>query len=126
VIIHLLTTALTTMPINKDLLRKTLETIKQNPEHWDQQFWHCDTSHCFAGFTHLISLGLDVTKSHFNDQIDWQDFHGACYSINGVVTVDYAKEALGLYYEDAQRLFNCLNNLSDLERIVEELCSTPE
>jgi hypothetical protein len=114
------------MPINKDLLRKTLETVKQNPEHWDQQFWHCDTSHCFAGFTHLISLGLDVTKNHYNDDFDYMRPDGSYYRINGKITVEYAKEALGLHYEDSSRLFNCLNNLSDLERIVEELCSTPE
>jgi hypothetical protein len=41
------------MKLNKELLKSTLKLIKENPEHWNQEEWHCGTSHCFAGLVEL-------------------------------------------------------------------------
>jgi hypothetical protein len=39
---------LKTIYINR--LKQTLNDIKKNLDHWDQESWHCGTTHCFAGF----------------------------------------------------------------------------
>ena len=41
--------------VNIELLRKTLEAIKANPEHWDQGVWRCSTGMCFAGWASQLA-----------------------------------------------------------------------
>lgn len=102
------------MTVNKELLLKTLETIKANPEHWNQEEWHCGTSHCFAGFTHLIDAGLPITTIC--------PVWGVEYDDGGWdFTEEYAAKALGLDKDQADLLFYVDNKLEDLEVIVDNL-----
>ena len=41
-----------------EILDKALEMIEANPKHWDQNMWHCGTSHCLAGFCDLVIKGI--------------------------------------------------------------------
>ena len=58
--------------VNKELLRQVLQIIKDNPEHWDQEQWHCDTTHCFAGVTEALVRGipLDSNANEFTWNMD--------------------------------------------------------
>ena len=92
--------------MNKVLLQLTLDTIKENPQHWDQTSWHCGTTHCFAGFAELILKNLSL------------DTYVDGYEINGWEVNDYAIAKLGLTDDQAVQLFNPTNTLEDLERMV--------
>jgi len=129
------------MPINKELLRETLQTIKDNPQHWDQTQWHCGSSHCFAGFVECKIRGIEIAKELDEDQVlGWsvadeeslisllnlgeKDADKLCrdydYHKNTAVV---ARFALGLDEDQADMLFHGENDLGDLENIVEELCT---
>lgn len=95
---------------NAELLHKTMEHIKANPDEWTQSQWSC----CFAGLT----LKLNGA---------WQE--GMYFR----VIEDRAGELLGLErgthpcecgcgqeYSDVA-LFDSNNTLADLERIVRDL-----
>ena len=92
--------------MNKELLQLTLDTIKANPQHWDQTSWHCGTTHCFAGFAELLSKNLSL------------DTYIDGYEINSWEVIDYALAKLGLTDDQAVQLFNPTNTLEDLERMV--------
>lgn len=40
-------------------LDEIIRIIEGNPDHWNQNYWHCGTSHCFAGFAQCKARGLD-------------------------------------------------------------------
>lgn len=44
--------------MNIQRFNQVLAMIEANPAHWNQQFWHCNSSHCFAGFAELECLKL--------------------------------------------------------------------
>jgi len=44
------------MKPNKRLLKKILKKIEADRKCWDQQTWHCGTTHCFAGHVSLEVL----------------------------------------------------------------------
>jgi hypothetical protein len=129
------------MPINKELLRETLQTIKDNPQHWDQTQWHCGSSHCFAGFVECKIRGADITEKFDEDQtLRWStaDAESLISLLNlgekdaNKLRNDYvyhkntalvARFALGLNEDQADILFDSDNELEDLEIIIEELCT---
>jgi hypothetical protein len=41
-----------------DELRLAVQDAQNNPDHWDQSHWHCQTSHCIAGFGDMRRNGL--------------------------------------------------------------------
>lgn len=103
------------MAINKELLQKTLDTIKANPQHWKQDTWHCGTSHCFAGFAELIGNNIPISisdkelrdiKLHTN--LRWS----TCLN---------AEELLGITDADSDILFYGYNTLEQLERMIAHL-----
>jgi len=110
------------MAVNVELLEKTLETIKANPEHWNQKNWHCGSSHCFAGFAELLSFGLPI-----NSEVDTLKEDKRLYEpVNRRVGFNWftkgnATEALGLTEEDATLLFAGGNLLEELESMVKHL-----
>jgi hypothetical protein len=130
------------MPINKELLRETLQTIKDNPQHWDQTQWHCGSSHCFAGFVECKIRGIEIAKELDEDQVlGWSvaDEESLISLLNlsekdaNKLRNDYvyrkntalvARFALGLNEDQADILFDSDNELEDLEIIIEELCAT--
>lgn len=99
--------------INKELLQLTLDTIKANPEHWDQRKWHCGTTHCFAGFTYLLYMDLPLTTNEYDLGVDV-----LCQTRSTV------KNLLGLTLDQADRLFASDNSLEDLEHHVNILLNT--
>lgn len=100
------------MAVNVELLQKTLDTIKANPQHWNQKFWHCSTSHCFAGFAELIANNLPIEMSF--EQL-------RAFKLNGKLeysTGRYAEKLLGISDDDGDTLFYGYNTLEQLERMV--------
>lgn len=104
-----------TMAVNVELLRKTLDTIKANPEHWNQRHWHCDTNHCFAGFAELIANNLSIEMSW--EQVRALRLNGKLESGTG----RYAEKLLGITDDDGDVLFDPYNTLEQLERMVDHL-----
>lgn len=100
------------MAVNVELLQKTLDTIKANPQHWNQINWHCGTSHCFAGFTELIANNLPIETS---------DKQVRALKLSGKLefyTSCYAEKLLGISEKDGDTLFDRYNTLAQLERMV--------
>lgn len=104
-----------TMAVNVELLQKTLDTIEQLPQHWNQSFWHCGTSHCFGGFAELIANNIPIETSH--DEIERLRIARKL----GVRTSIEAERLLGISVEDADVLFYGYNTLELLERMVAHL-----
>lgn len=100
------------MTVNVELLQKTLDTIKANPQHWDQKNWHCGTSHCFAGFAELIANNLSIETS--NEQVRALKLNGKLESNTG----RYAEKLLGISDDDGDALFDAYNTLEVLEQMV--------
>ena len=132
--------------INKTLLKTTLQLIKDNPQYWDQQVWHCSTTHCFAGFVELQLMDLPIYQDiddllilYYKDDfsytfdtlypsLDTQAFLSKYPFINSFysrfeLTKHIASFALGLDSIQSELLFNCDNTLDDLHRIVDTLCN---
>lgn len=93
--------------INKELLVQTLETIKANPEHWDRSQWHCGATHCFAGFTYLLSMDLPLTTNQYDLGKDIV-----------MQTKSIASALLGFNELQADTLFHPNNTLEGLEYFV--------
>ena len=104
------------MAVNVELLQKTLDTIKANPEHWNQYHWHCGTSHCFAGFAELIANGIPIQT----DDKTLRTYSGFSDSPESVYwkTERNAQKLLNINDDDASILFAGYNSLLDLERMV--------
>jgi hypothetical protein len=114
---------------NKELLRKTLATIKANPEHWDQSTWRCETGMCFAGWSaHLaggrwISPAENLQRSHLLVSEPKDDLLCPSNECRPVSVLYRAQRLLGLAFHQAADLFASTNTMEDLERIVAELCN---
>ena len=107
------------MAVNVELLERTLATIKANPEHWYQKNWHCNSSHCFAGFAELLSFGLPIYLNVAALKEDKRLYEPVnCRVGFNWFTKGNATEALGLTEEDATLLFAGGNLLEDLESVV--------
>jgi len=107
------------MAVNVELLERTLATIKANPDHWRQSSWHCESSHCFAGFAELLHFGLPVDSDERDlrrdDRFRPDPIHGFGSYWH---TQDNALDALGLDEADGIQLFDGANSLADLESMV--------
>ena len=97
--------------INWPLFERTVAAIEAHPEHWNQEHWHCGTTHCFAGWVHILDLQdrrkLESGRFDFaatNRQMS--TFHGECSS-------RVAVEQLGLNKHQAHWLFKCARTIED-------------
>jgi len=126
------------LPVDKaqqnERLRRTINRIKDNPQHWDQRFWHCKTSHCFAGFAQLEARGLaldfvDPLTHKCAESGDWYTLflidENGLQSGTASTWIDAARW-FGLTEEEEDRLFVSSNTLKELEDIVNELCLESE
>lgn len=93
----------------------TLEWIKRHPEHWDQNYWHCGTTHCFAGVAEMLGTGLDPEEEHPDRQPLWPKAY-----YDGEKTLDTAQELLRLSHTGAAKLFWSSNSLEELIKLVHE------
>lgn len=111
---------------NVALLRQTLAHIEANPDEWNQRHWRCGTGMCFAGWAATLAGGqwYEDDQSVHRDELIAEDGDTGEYDHGGVITVhvdDRARRILGLDEGQAERLFDAVNNLHDLRRIVGEL-----
>jgi uncharacterized protein YjbI with pentapeptide repeats len=96
--------------LHAERLLKTLQLVKENPEHWNQETWHCGTSHCFAGFGDCIARAEAL-----NQDVSFNEFS----LINTPSKLHYVdKEWYGLSENVWDSLINSKNSLSVLEILV--------
>lgn len=43
---------------NKKTFDEIINFIENNPQHWEQESWHCGTTHCIAGFVQCKNRGV--------------------------------------------------------------------
>lgn len=105
--------------VNVELLRKTMDHIRENSHLWNQRNWYnanpCGTTMCFAG--HAAVLAGFPQPPHDN---------GKAWIHNGKHVCTYAKEVLGISHLQANRLFQGRNDLQDLENLVEHIIAYPD
>ena len=83
----------------RQLMLTVLEHVQRHPETWDQERWHCGTSHCFAGFAQT-----------------WNGAEG-----DSSTCQEAALEALGITREGGQLLFDCYNTMEEIVTFVRML-----
>lgn len=108
--------------VNVELLQRTLEHIKANPEEWNQGLW----THCFAG--HAVRLGREGVTLHTVPG----GCGGSCcmYLVQDserLYDIERAATAtLGLSVAQARDLFYSDNDLAELVRVVNEIIASSE
>lgn len=113
------------MTTNVDLLQDTLKYIETHPAEWNQETWHCGTRFCFAGHVAATMRGRVITGFD-GDYVELTDVDHKEFALGSKAQAfmhigDYARRALGLDADEANRLFSGYNTLADLRRIVGEL-----
>lgn len=103
------------MAINIELLTKTLEAIKANPQHFDQTYWHYRGTHNFAGFVELVANDIPI-DTHADDIDKMFPHEGKAFWD----TSKNAKELLGVSDDYASYLFSC-DRIEDLEKMITKL-----
>ena len=116
---------------NIKVLKEILKFIIQHPEHWDQEIWHCGSSHCVAGFIELHQLRKPwETFVVFTDDTaniyDIQDLETQVEKDLPILVLDSnpstlesrAAQYIGLDLQSSWRLFDPNNTLEDLIRII--------
>lgn len=106
---------------NVALLRKTLETILDNPHEWDQTTWYraprdvCGTKACFAGHAaKLAGHEIDLLDNTWTTNYDANGNPRGGYRVSKVASV--AQAELGLSSHQASQLFlahNTIGNIAD-------------
>jgi len=109
----------TTPPIkNWPLIWKTYDHIVENPKEWNQSEYAikspCGTAACFAGTAVLIDDPTAVFSWSHPDEEGVQ----IAVCIGGESISGVAQEALGLNGWEADLLFNCINTLEDITRLL--------
>lgn len=102
-------------------LRKVLDWIKEHPEHWSQEKWHCGTSHCFLGVADMFLLGLSPKESVKHDFFI-AGIRGGLILQTPLRTI---RDFLGVTVGEFTRLSCSKNTLQTLERTVERIESEP-
>lgn len=122
-------------------LEAVYAAILANPQHWNQEHWHCGTTHCFAGFAQLMAYGLPVTADvRFQGdessplvpfdrperEVDPELLTTAYLrAVNGadayLGALSDAREYLGLTFEQCEKLFFANNSLAAIRRYIDEI-----
>ena len=106
--------------MNVELAENILEYIQAHPDEWNQKWWHCGATYCFAG---LIAKGDDEIMQ-YNSYGSFDVIDRSTGENLGVIH-KYAAERLGLTIWQADILFNEDNSLDDLKRLIEVLSDNP-
>lgn len=82
--------------MNRENFKRVLDTIRANPESWNQHLWHseCGTAHCFAGHAEILSGVRSDEFSH---------------------VFEIAQEWLGLTDKEASYIFKSSRTMEDFE-----------
>lgn len=125
---------------NIELLNRTLDHIKTNPDTWDQAEW-CGTAQCFAGWAITLAgaragirPGGDPISVYVDDMpddlaalvdpdIEWLTVRKAAELALDIVNVTLFDLELEEELTAAGVLFYSGNTLDDLEHYVAELCN---
>lgn len=106
------------------LLRETLDQViaADVVGLWDQESWfretECGTAGCFAGWRFMLDGGEKASR-----QPGIGGGFGRLPRVLPLISVpDWARARLGLTDEEADELFSPMNKLSELKRIVDDLC----
>ena len=105
---------------NIELLEKTMQFIKDNPEKHDQARW-CGTAQCFAGWA--------TSLEGYTERVYWDRHPSSSYLVvngNDVHVEDLARKLLGLTRREADQLFDADNTREDLELMVKDLVNGGE
>jgi len=125
-----------------ELLTRTLNHIKLNPEAWDQTHW-CGTAQCFAGWAVTLAgmrideenevVSVDDMPTELAAAVDsdteWISVREAAVIALGIADSQLVDDGPG---GDGDRigadavLFYAGNEMDDLERFVGRLCATAE
>lgn len=109
------------MPVNTDLIRRTIAAIESDPDAWDQDsYWtvgdgvtvddhplSCGTTLCFAGWALRLHQGDEAFAAEAFERggSRWHAAHALLYDI------DFrAARLLGLNENDAHGIFYCFTN----------------
>ena len=59
--------------MNRENFKRVLDTIKANPDSWNQKVWHtdCGTAHCFAGHAQLLAGHMRTSEHARNHAMDF-------------------------------------------------------
>ncbi|MEU9837017.1 hypothetical protein AB0D67_36235 [Streptosporangium sp. NPDC048047] len=114
--------------LNVAALERVYAHIVANPEEWNQRYWHCGTSMCFAGHTvamygtanwsapgdpgcdTFVALSTDDEDDLFIDEGE-----------RVIYVADRARHILGITEDEAAVLFHQNNTLADIRRIIDDL-----
>ena len=110
---------------NWPLLYKVLDHVKEHPEEHDQQYWFtkietstCGTAACFAGWA-LLFAHPEAKPEWVQDDAHrtylLEDEKGECWDV-----ATLAAHELGLDKYEANHLFDALNDVQDIERLITE------
>lgn len=107
------------MPIDVELLKKVRDKVTSDPEAHYQANWgrktSCGTTHCIAGWAAVLDGAA----------VDWEDDGDGYWeaaTVNGCAQhiETYAKEALGLTWEEASIFYASRDEaLQQLDRLIE-------
>jgi hypothetical protein len=111
---------------NVALLNQTLAHIEAHPEEWNQASFRCGTAACFAGHAVILEGGVwedDVSDDLLARADDPREdvWFGTDGDPDVVDVRSRARRILGLANHEADELFEGLNSLERLRRIVAEL-----
>jgi len=115
---------------NPRLMRDVLAHIERNPETWNQGSWavrtDCGTSYCYAGHAVAMVGGrINIEESTAEVATLPEDVRDR-FTREHVAISAAARAVLGLEPTTAERLFAGGNTLSDLQRLVGEICKGAE
>lgn len=104
--------------INWPMFERALEAIKANPGHWEQSTWHCGTSHCFAGFCHILDLtDRCIVKTPLTEVA--HTGRGADWILFGEDTEHVSIATLGLSRRQAEWLFSFERTIQDFQECLD-------
>lgn len=129
------------MTINVDGLTRTLAHIEANPKDWNQAYYRCGTSFCYAGWfaildgaklekpDPMIPLWMACGWSSLEDAVldnetaEWErpEENLNLWLTCGETIASYAEKRLGLTDRQSCELFDGDNTMQDLRRIVARL-----
>lgn len=99
---------------NIELLDKAIKIIQEHPENWNQETWHCGTSHCLAGHIRLLLEGFppdyNVSVGQSEDFIS-QTQEIATKALN--IPTKYAANIIFWYDNTLDDIINYRNQLAE-------------
>lgn len=121
------------MAVNKELVEKVLDHLRQHPEEWDQDQWFCETTACFGGRALLMSgyriIDTSIEKARNADELDHVN-DVEMVDPSGNILSDYANQAtevLGLPAHLADEIFGDLScDFDQFESVVRDVVKHAE